>query len=231
MEIRAYNEAYITTAQNILGHAVDFAVMTLNIDPDEFANAFVVSDVSLQFASGNPRYVAGMNGCELARQVLMKTNMPFTDAEDIMFMDRSPEYWAGWALAYYQWYSLYTFMDILTAVPLSHIIGMYPVYHEMDIRQFTDHMDEIMREAYPTTRLKTRRVNNRLSQSELAAESGVALRQIQLFEQKQRDINSAAAITLLQLSKALHCQMEDLLEPFFTDGGTKGVPSDHRSNI
>ena len=41
MEIRAYDEAYVVTAQNILGHAVDFAVMTLNIDPDIFADAFL----------------------------------------------------------------------------------------------------------------------------------------------------------------------------------------------
>ena len=53
---------------------------------------------------------------------------------------------------------------------------------------------------------------NGLSQAELAAVSGVALRQIQLFEQRQRDINCAAAITILKLSRSLHCRMEDLME-------------------
>ena len=134
MAIRAYDESYTAGAQNVLGHAVDFAVMTLNLDPDEFGNAFIVSEVSRQFADGNPRYVAGMNGCELARQVLSETHMPFTDAEDAMFLDKSPEYWAGWALAYYQWYSCRPFIDILTAVPFSRIIETYPVFHEMDIR-------------------------------------------------------------------------------------------------
>jgi DNA-binding transcriptional regulator YiaG len=71
---------------------------------------------------------------------------------------------------------------------------MYPVYHEMDICQFSDHMDVLMKEAYPTTRLKYHRMNSGMTQSELAAQSGVALRQIQLFEQRQRDINNAAAI-------------------------------------
>ena len=217
MEIRAYDEDYLADAQNVLGHAVDFAVMTLNLDPDEFSNAFIVSDTSRQFAVGNPRYVAGMNGCELVRQVLSETHMPFTDVEDAMFLDRSPEYWAGWALAYYQWYSSRSFADILTAVPLSRMIEMYPVYHEMDVCQFSDHMNELIRKAYPTTRLKAYRINNRLSQSELAVESGVALRQIQLFEQRQRDINNAAAMTVFQLSKALHCRMEDLMEPCFPE--------------
>jgi DNA-binding Xre family transcriptional regulator len=212
MEIRAYDEIYIDSAQYILGHAVDFAVMTLDISPDVFGNAFAISMVSAQFANGNPRYVAGMNGCELARLVLSETHIAFDDLEDVMYLDKSPEYWAGWALAFYQWYTNRTFIEILGVVPLSQIISMYPVYHEMDILRFVEHMDKLLNDATPYTRLKTRRLNNGMSQSELASESGVSLRQIQLFEQRQRNINNAAAITLLQLSKALHCNIEDLME-------------------
>ena len=212
MEIRAYDEAYISGAQSILGHAVDFAVTTLKLDADVFGNAFAVSSVSKQFAMGNPLYVAGTSGCELAREVLSETHTSYTDAEDSMYLDKSPEYWAGWALAFYQWYSRRSFMDILEAVPLSRIIQMYAVYHEMDITQFSEQMDTLLQKAYPSTRLKTRRTNSGLSQSELAAASGVALRQIQLFEQRKRDINKAASITLLQLSKCLRCSIEDLME-------------------
>jgi transcriptional regulator with XRE-family HTH domain len=82
----------------------------------------------------------------------------------------------------------------------------------MDIEQFIDHMDELILKAYPSTRLRTKRLNNGMSQSELARDSGVALRQIQLFEQRQRDINNASAITLLKLSRSLHCRIEDLIE-------------------
>ena len=212
MEIRAYSEMYLSDAQRILGHAVDFSVMTLDIDPDVFGNAFSVSKSSKQFEQGNPRYVSGINGCELARMALTETNTPFNDKEDAMYLDKSAEYWAGWALAFYQWYSSRSFYDILTAVPLSDIIKMYPVYHEMDISHFNEHMDDLLRSCYPYTRLRTKRTNNGLSQSELSNESGVALRQIQLFEQRQGNINNAAAITLLQLSKSLHCRIEDLME-------------------
>ena len=212
MAIRAYDEGYLTGAQNILGHAVDFAVMTLRLDPDIFGKAFVISDASKQFASGNPRYIAGMNGCELVRLVLNETRTAFQDAADSMFLDKSPEFWAGWALAYYQWYSCRPFMEILSVVPLSDMIRMYPVYHEMDILPFNDRMDVLMKEAYPSTRLRMHRVNCGLSQLELSIDSGVALRQIQLFEQRQRKINNAAGMTLFRLSKALHCRMEDLIE-------------------
>ena len=212
MAIHAYDEIYVDSAQNVLGHAVDFAVMTLGLEPNTFGDAFAVSDASKQFAAGNPAYVAGMNGCELARKVLEETGTPFADAEDAMYLDKSPEYWAGWALAYYQWFTGYSFMEILTAVPLEQIVAMYPTYHEMDVTQFVDQMDRRMQEAYPQTKLRMRRETCGFSQSELSADADVPLRQIQLFEQRQRDINKCAAITLLKLSKSLHCSIEDLME-------------------
>ena len=153
-----------------------------------------------------------MNGCELTRLVLDETRTPYLDTDDSMYLDKSPEYWAGWALAFYQWYSTRTFMEILSIVPLSQIIPMYSVYHEMDIIKFTEHMDTIIKETASATNLSIKRINCGLSQSQLAKESGVALRQIQLFEQRQRNINNAAAQTLLMLSKPLHCSMEELME-------------------
>ena len=120
MEIRAYDENYVSTAQNILGHAVDFAVMSLGLDPDVFGNSFAVSSVSKQFAGGNPRYMAGMNGCELAREVLAETQIPYSDMDDAMYLDKSPEYWAGWAISFYQWYtsrSLHCQMEDLLEYP------------------------------------------------------------------------------------------------------------------
>ena len=212
MAIRAYDEIYVDSAQNVLGHAVDFAVMTLGLEPNMFGDAFAVSGASKQFAAGNPAYVAGMNGCELARKVLEETGAPFADAEDAMYLDKSPEYWAGWALAYYQWFTGYSFMEVLTAVPLEQIVAMYPTYHEMDVSQFVEQMDRRMLDAYPQTKLRMRRETCGFSQSELSADADVPLRQIQLFEQRQRDINKCAAITLLKLSRSLHCSIEDLME-------------------
>jgi DNA-binding Xre family transcriptional regulator len=212
MAIHAYAEDYLAGAQRVLGDAVDFAVMTLGLEPDVFGRAFAMSDVSRQFAVGNPKYVAGMNGCELARQVLTETNMPFRDADDIMFVDKGPEYWAGWALAFCQWYTDQSFSEILNAVSMDRMIDMYPAYHEMDVMHFVDRIQGELLVEFPHTRLRMRREACGFSQSELASESEVPLRQIQLFEQKQRDINKTAAETILRLSKALNCKMEDLIE-------------------
>lgn len=213
MAIRAYDELYLSSAQSILGHAVDFAVMSLELEPNTFGAALSVSPTAKLFSEGNPRYIAGVNGCELARAVLDDARIRYPNVEDSMYLDKSPEYWTGWALAYFQWYSAMSFMDILRVVSLEELLRMYPLYHEMDISSFADEMNRRMKEAYPQTRLRDRRSNCGLSQSELSVEADVPLRQIQLFEQGQRDINKTSAITLYKLSKALHCRMEDLIEP------------------
>jgi transcriptional regulator with XRE-family HTH domain len=60
--------------------------------------------------------------------------------------------------------------------------------------------------------LKTIRMNNNLSQSQLADKAGVNLRMLQYYEQGIKDINKAQAITLHKLAQALDCTIEDLLE-------------------
>ena len=129
-----------------------------------------------------------------------------------MYLDKSPSYWAGFCLAYYQWYRDVSFTRILEAVKLSEMIRLYPKLHEMDILQFVDVVDQRMHDTYQRSRLREYRMRMGLSQSELSASSGVPLRQIQLFEQGQRDINKTSAITVLMLSKALRCEMSDLIE-------------------
>lgn len=75
---------------------------------------------------------------------------------------------------------------------------------------FVEVMDTKMLEDNKKSMLKRLREYARLSQRELADRSGVPLRQIQLFEQGQRDINKAQAQTVLMLSKALCCDVETL---------------------
>ena len=85
-------------------------------------------------------------------------------------------------------------------------------YHEMDLAHFVERLDELWNQHYPETNLKRIRDLAGLSQRELAELSGVSVRQIQLFEQRQRDINQTRAIDVLRLSRALGCKNEDLLE-------------------
>lgn len=100
---------------------------------------------------------------------------------------------------------------------VSTVCSMY-LLHEADIRKFAEAADKVIQENLreSETNLKRIRRANGLSQKQLAEVSGVALRMIRLYEQRQNDINKARAYTLRALAKSLNCQLEDLMEPQIT---------------
>lgn len=211
--IHAYHKVYLEKARNNLGRMLDFATYDLGYDPCTFFDLFMNSGLAKGFEKGEFHLTVGMSGVELAYRVLELTNHHVEYPKPRYTADRSPEYWAGWALAYYQWETAMPFLDILECVPLDDIIRMYSPYHEMDIRQFCERMNELYRKANPETRLKQIRQRAGLSQSELAEQSGVPLRTIQQYEQRQKSINKAQAEYLVMLAKALNCNAEALIEP------------------
>lgn len=89
---------------------------------------------------------------------------------------------------------------------------MYYTLHEADVSKFADIADARIREHFAETNLKCIRTAYGCSQAELAKKSGVGLRSIQLYEQRQKDINKASTESLYKISKVLGCAMEDLLE-------------------
>lgn len=211
--IRAYDEDYLEAAQRNLGDMMDFAVNSCDFSADEYFRLFLMSGIAEQFERCNPTFVTGMTGCELVKKVVAKSGLQSADnIEDEMYMDKSPEYWSGWALAYYQWYTAKTFEEIYKAVTMEEICQMYPTLHEADIMKFVEIMNAKIQEFYKETKLKILRKNAGLSQKELAQRADIPLRLIQLFEQRQRDINKTQAINLWAISKVLGCEIRDLLE-------------------
>ena len=61
-------------------------------------------------------------------------------------------------------------------------------------------------------KLKKIRVQQELSQFQLAKASGVSLRMLQKYEQGDRDIKKAQAETVYKLAKTLNCKMEELID-------------------
>lgn len=211
--IRAYHKVYLEKARTNLGRMLDFATYDLGYDPCEFFDLFMNSGLAERFGKGEFTLTVGMSGVELAYRVLELTKHQVEFQKPRYTADRSPEYWAGWALAYYQWETAMPFVEILEYIPLDDIIRMYSPYHEMDIRHFCDRMNELYRVANPETKLKQFRQRANLSQSELAEVSGVPMRTIQQYEQRQKSINKAQAEYVMMLARTLHCNAEDLIEP------------------
>ena len=86
MEMHAYSEDYLLTAQRILGDMLDYAVNEYEFDPDEFYKMFLVSDVSRQFQEGNPTYIAGKNGCEMVKEVIRSARLIMEEIPDEMYL-------------------------------------------------------------------------------------------------------------------------------------------------
>lgn len=210
--IRAYDEIYLERARSVMAHMLDYAVYGLESDLSGFFEHFLVSDLCSKFERGEASIIAGKSGREIAFEVLRLDPADDDSREEYVVMHRSPEYWLGWSLAYYQWHSGLGFSEIVKCIPIKDIRDMYFKYHEMDIRHFAERMDEICHMQRMETRLKTYRTLIGLSQRELAEKTDIPVRTIQQYEQRQKNINKAQAAYLIKLSKALFCEPEDLLE-------------------
>ena len=210
--IHAYDKSYLSNAQKNLACMLDYLVNELDNPIEDAWKWFLSSKTAIQFEQGDCSVIAGKSGIELAYAVLEDAGKERPDMIKMLPYNRSREYWTGWAIAYYQWETGLPFAEIEEAIPIQEIYMLYEPYHEMDIRQLTDRLNELYHEAKPDTRLKTARGIAGLSQSELAEISGVSVRTIQQYEQRQKSINRAKAETLLRLARALCCDMEDLME-------------------
>ena len=210
--IHAYQEMYLNSAQNVLGDAFDYAVNVGNLSGDYFVDLFIVSEVSKRMEKGEPAMLVGKSGIEIVSDLMLETTGKSLDTEPQERMVRSREYWVGWAVAYYQWYSARSYADIFKCFSFRDFVDMYNLLHEADISKFVEIVDKKMKEQFSDTNLKRIRTTYGLSQSELAKQSGVSLRSIQMYEQKQKDINKASVQTLYRISKILGCTIEDLIE-------------------
>ena len=210
--MHAYREIYLNKAQSALGTAFDYAVNRCKIPGDDFAKMFSTSTLSKQMENGDPSVVAGKSGIEIAIEVITETLGKAPEAKPKERYSRSKEYWVGWAIAYYQWYSVKPYSVIFEALPFRDLENMYPTLHEADISKFVDIADERIKEFYTDTNLKRIRKAYGYTQAELAKQSGVSLRSIQMYEQRNKDINKASVETIYLLAKELGCTVEDLIE-------------------
>lgn len=208
----AYQEIYLGKAQATLGDAFDYAVNTCNMNGTNFTKLFIASSVSKRMENGEPAYLAGKSGIEIVLEVVSETMGKTLRVEPVEHMGRSREYWIGWVAAYYQWYSGRKYSDIFNVISFENMQKMYYTLHEADITKFVEIADKLMKEHFPETNLKRIRTSYGCTQAELAKRSGVSLRSIQMYEQRNKDINKASVETIHSLSKVLGCSIEDLIE-------------------
>lgn len=208
----AYQEIYLNKAQAVLGDAFDYAINTCGIAGENFVKLFLASTVSRRMENGEPAYLAGKSGIEIVVEIVAETMGKELNRDTEEHFGRSREYWIGWAVAYYQWNSGRKYSEIFKAITFADMQQMYYTLHEADISKFVDVADERIKITFPDTNLKRIRTAYGCTQAELAEKSGVSLRSIQMYEQRNKDINKASVETVYRLAGALGCAIEDLIE-------------------
>ena len=208
----AYQEIYLSKAQAVLGDAFDYAINSCNLSGEAFIKMFIASSVSKKIENGEPAYIAGKSGIEIVMEIVFETIGKELNIEHQESIGRSREYWIGWAVAYYQWHSGRKFSDIFRVLTFEDLQNMYHTLHEADITKFVDIVDARIKASFPDTNLKRIRTAYGCTQAELAKRSGVSLRSIQMYEQRNKDINKASVETMYRIAKVLGCPVEDLIE-------------------
>lgn len=210
--VYAYDEKYLYDAMRNLGEAFDYAYNQCNIELDVFMDMFITGGISKQFGQGTPKYVSGMSGTELVYEVTNYAGFTREMPDAQIEYECSKEYWCGYILAYYQWYTGRSFKNIKQNISMAQILKLYPTLHEASEDKFVDTINIIIERNDKASKLQTLRRLAGYSQKMLSMKSGVTLRMIQQYEQGAKDINKATATNLLALSKTLGCTIEELME-------------------
>jgi len=141
--IYAYDRLYLDDAQCALASMLDYAVYSLKYELKFFYGMFLQSNISRKFSYGDAATISGKSGVEIARIVVEENTGRICDVPYDSSFEKSPEYWCGWALAYYQWYEGDDFQNINASISIDSICSMYDKYHEMDITYFVERINEI----------------------------------------------------------------------------------------
>lgn len=205
------DDLYKEDVSTALADLLDIGANVCGLAGQSIVNAFVASGLARQFERQNPVYVAGRSGCELL--VMLE---PFTGTLSLPFslerFERTPDYWLGWALGAFQVETGCSYRRVFQEVSYDELVGMYYPLHEAAEDKFIEVLGRRLQRPKKVTRLRAIRDATGLSQAELAEKAGVGLRSIQMYEQRNKDIDRAQAATIVRLSRALHCDPEALLE-------------------
>ena len=222
-----------------IGKMLDHAVYSLHQNADTFFALFITSGLASKLEQTDISIITGISGIELSYEVMKRCGIHFDRVTPRHTTGLSKEYYAAHALAHIQYDTGISYDELIHIISVSDIIRLYDSYHskavsllpwQMSDSDRTEAVEKIksgftdeLRSAFERcgintlhmkkeTHLKEMRLRNGLSQSGLAAASGIPVRTIQQYEQRRKDINKAAADSILKLASVLNCDPSSLLE-------------------
>lgn len=137
--MRAYIEPYLKGVMRNLGVMAYFCINEYGLSPETFSALFANSHVAEQISMGNPRFLAGLSGKELADMLIESSTGIDSKPSSSCIYQVTPEYWAGWVMAYYQWYSAKSFIQMYAdGQTFERILMMYHPMHEADLAKIVE---------------------------------------------------------------------------------------------
>jgi DNA-binding XRE family transcriptional regulator len=211
-KIFTYDRLYLPQARETLGAMLDYVVWDCKLGADEYFALFVTSGLADRFGRGDPKLLSGMSGVEIAWETFARTRYTEDRPRPRYNLNRSKEYWVGWALAHCQWATSVSFRELTRYVPPTRMAGLYSPYHERDVQALVERVVDICRTGKKETNLKLARQRRGMSQSELAEAAQVPLRTLQQYEQGQKNILKANVSYAVSLAHVLGCSVEEILD-------------------
>lgn len=216
MLIKPYDKTYLEDVADNLGSMLEYSV-GCDYNPIIIWETFVSSKVAMEIERGNPKYLAGYSAIDYLGIIVNTPPVYERKLLGHITSIKNPEpydkyYWAGSAIARFQYESGLSFYNINKYLPIGEVLDMYHTLHEADMQKFIDIATARVKREKPETNLKTIRQSSGLTQQQLAERAQVELRSIQMYEQRRNDINKAQVDTLYKLARTLGCNIEDLLE-------------------
>lgn len=133
----AYSELYLKDAQENIAWAFEYGVLGLKFSLEEFVQKWLSFKYINLIENGNPHFISGMSGIELAWLVAGLKNQKVVD----IGFSPSENYWTGFVASIYQWSRNVTYTEIFSNVTASDFLRMYPTFHEEDTANVLEEID------------------------------------------------------------------------------------------
>ena len=142
----SYDEIYLSDVQKNLGFFFQFMLCNMKFSPEEVQKKFLESIIPYQIEIGNPDFLCGKSGLELAKICLEDSDVSSQISESLSepYYPQA-EYWSGYVLAYCQWKNAISFSRILNNYSLELLLSSYNLMHEADISKINQLIMEKIR--------------------------------------------------------------------------------------
>lgn len=207
-----YIDHYTENAIDNFANALDYVYVDQKKDIKNFIDMFIKCGLAKEYYLLNPVYVLGLSGKELVKKTYELNNIIYKERRIKKTYKKSIAYFVGVISLTYCYRRDIPIEIFFKKVKIDDLFKLYYPLHEADITKIIKILDEYLKKKSETTNLAYYRKILKLTQKELADLSGISVRSISLYEEKEKDISKASYATVEKIARALHTEPKNIIE-------------------